>query len=47
MKRQATDLEKTSRKYTYNKGLLSKMYKELLKLKRRRQTSQLKMGQGS
>ena len=46
MKRQATDLEKTFTKYTYTKGLLSKIYKELLKLKRR-QTTQLKMGQGS
>jgi len=46
MKRQATDLEKTFTKYAYNKGLLSKIYKELLKVKRR-QTIQLKMGQGS
>jgi len=33
MKRQATDLEKTFTKYAYNKGLLSKIYKELLKVK--------------
>lgn len=31
MKKQATDLEKTIAKYIYNKGIISKIYKDFLK----------------
>ena len=46
MKIQVTDLVERFAKDIHGKGLLSKIYKELLKLKIRKQTTQLKMGQG-
>ena len=46
MKRQPTEWENIFANATSDKGLISKMYKVLIKLNTKNQATQLKMGKG-